>query len=41
MLVEHLPADTNPADIHEVLKRDGCVVIDNMIRNATLTQCQN
>ena len=31
MHVEHLPADTSAADIHEILKRDGCVVIDNIL----------
>ena len=36
MLVEHLPADTSPADIHEVLKREGCVVIDNLISHQTV-----
>jgi ectoine hydroxylase-related dioxygenase (phytanoyl-CoA dioxygenase family) len=31
MKVEHLPADAKPCDIHALLSRDGCVVIDELL----------
>jgi hypothetical protein len=31
MKVEHLPAETSPSDIHAILARDGCVVIDKLL----------
>ncbi|MCZ6639994.1 MAG: phytanoyl-CoA dioxygenase family protein [Gammaproteobacteria bacterium] len=33
MIVQHLPADASPADIHVLLKQDGCVVLDNVLSN--------
>ena len=41
MRIEHLPADTSPSEIHEVLKRDGCVVIDNLISHQTVDSILN
>jgi len=33
MYVEHLPANASAADIHALLQRDGCVVLDNILSN--------
>jgi hypothetical protein len=31
MKIEHLPAESSPSDIHNILARDGCVVIDKLL----------
>ena len=31
MKIEHLPAESSSSDIHNILARDGCVVIDKLL----------
>ena len=31
MILQHLPAETSQAEIHAILERDGCVVLDNLL----------
>jgi len=35
MAIEHLSADTSADDIHEIIQRDGCVIIDQLIDRDT------
>ena len=36
MSIVHLPSDTSPEKAHEILKRDGCVVIDGLMPPETV-----
>jgi hypothetical protein len=36
MVLQHLPADASPKDIHASLERDGCVVLDNILCNSAV-----
>ena len=41
MSLTHLPADAKSVEVHEVLKRDGCVVIDHVLDRATIATVQS
>ncbi len=41
MRVEHLPNTATPDAIHAILERDGCVVLDNMLDQATLAKLRS
>ena len=41
MSLTHLPADAKSDEVHEVLKRDGCVVIDHVLDRATIATVQS
>ena len=38
MPIEHLPADAPCEKMHEILERDGCVVVDHVLDRSTLDQ---
>ncbi len=38
MTIEHLPADAPSEKVSEVLERDGCVVIDGLLRRDEIDQ---
>ena len=40
MPIEHLPASTAPKDIAEILKRDGCAVVDRVASRETLDRVE-
>ena len=40
-MIQHVSCSTSADDIHEHLKRDGCVVIDDILKPEMLDQIKN
>ncbi len=36
MTLTHVPADTSPADLADLLRRDGYVIVDDLVPNSMM-----